>query len=666
MKKHALIICLSLLLADCVCVTERPLEAAAIAKGFDPAVFGNIANNIASESWAAPGLEDARMAGWFADPARLHLDLPVLDDALMRDAGIDRSDWQGWNDTQGEEKALDMVLKASERLWREITPFHSSVTEMLNENADLRSRLSLVRREGGAGRDLIDRLGAAGIGDAATDYARAIMPILAALARDLASAPPEELKARRFETMFGTVRVGTSGPDYYDGHPFLIFDPGGDDTYNLSTPSPAQVMLIVDMGGNDSYRGDPVALLGLFAIIDMAGDDRVAAKGSGAAAALGGVALHYDHAGDDSYVCGGFGQGAAGLGVAALIDREGADSYRIGTHGQGFGWPGGFGLLWDMAGDDSYTAAGADDSFRRGGRLSFAQGSSAGFRTKLAGGIGLLRDEAGDDSYVAELYGQGVAYFGGAGLLADHAGDDTYTAIRYAQGIGVHRSIGALVDMQGNDSHALEIGVGQGTGLDNALGFLIDADGENDFTADWLAQGAGTACGLGVLDLRFGTARLTVRQRGGGYDHISRGLLSPSFLLGQNSEGPITKPVEEKVKEPDCSVPLTDLTDAARLLDDLDPFNFGAVKAMSDAGVCALRADPALSALLVKVVSARLTHDAADRTLPAYLSWILALDLPESEKKALADLLWAHPSCSARIVALVLDPTPDRQIMLWK
>jgi hypothetical protein len=146
-----------------------------------------------------------------------------------------------------------------------------------------------------------------------------------------------------------------------------------------------------------------------------------------------------------------------------------------------------------------------------------------------------LRDDDGDDSYSVEMFGQGAGYFLGIGILVDRAGGDRYDGVRYVQGAGVHGGVGLLADGAGADSYAAAHGVGQGMGLDMALGALDDRGGDDSYHAGTLAQGAGTANGIGVLLEGGGADRFILAAGGWGQDHVARNLPGPSFLLGADS-----------------------------------------------------------------------------------------------------------------------------------
>jgi hypothetical protein len=175
----------------------------------------------------------------------------------------------------------------------------------------------------------------------------------------------------------------------------------------------------------------------------------------------------------------------------------------------------------------------------------------AGLRASHGGGIGVLRDDSGDDFYTVEMFGQGSGYFRGTGVLADGAGDDRYEGVRYVQGAGVHGAIGLLADGGGNDIYLARHGVGQGMGLDMALGALEDDGGNDSYEAGSLAQGAGTANGMGFLLDGGGADRFSLAGGGWGQDHVARDLPGPSFLIGADPADQFLRGGEAVAVDPD-------------------------------------------------------------------------------------------------------------------
>jgi hypothetical protein len=390
-------------------------------------------------------------------------------------------------------------------------------------------------RAGGPTGEILSMVGEAAIGAAARRIAPAFIAGALSLAGKIAGARLEKAgDGRPLQTPWGRILIGSAGDDHHtvDSDVILILDPAGNETYEFPGPIVNSQLTIVDMRGNDRYAGSTLAIRSLTALIDLAGDDTYDGATGAQAATLGGVALLVDLSGNDRYAAGIFAQAAAAEGVAALIDGAGDDVFEIDERGQAFGQAGGTALLWDLGGNDRYSAGGSYDTVGRDARLSQAQGMGAGLRASHGGGIGVLRDDSGNDSYTVEMFGQGAGYFQGIGVLSDSDGDDRYEGVRYVQGSGVHGAIGLLADGAGNDSYRAAHGVGQGMGLDMALGSLEDDRGDDSYEAGSLAQGAGTANGMGFLLDGGGSDRFSLSANGWGQDHVARGLPGPSFLIG--------------------------------------------------------------------------------------------------------------------------------------
>lgn len=162
--------------------------------------------------------------------------------------------------------------------------------------------------------------------------------------------------------------------------------------------------------------------------------------------------------------------------------------------GQGFGSTLGFGILQDRTGNDTYTAKSQMEdtgrAYNKGHFISLAQGYAFGNRDPqdnpangTSGGIGLLVDWEGNDTYIADVFGQGGAYWYGIGILFDGSGNDSYQVHDYGQGAGIHLAVGILMDFAGNDKyngyrHAI------GHALDRSVGCLIDFAGNDVYESD--------------------------------------------------------------------------------------------------------------------------------------------------------------------------------------
>lgn len=274
------------------------------------------------------------------------------------------------------------------------------------------------------------------------------------------------------------------------------------------------ILLIIDTGGDDTYAqagaaAGPDQPIGL--ALDLAGNDTYAAA-DGALGSFGagmfGIGLLFDEAGDDTYTGGRHTQGVGVFGVGLLLDRAGNDQYAAIGDSQAHGTAG-FGVLLDLAGDDTYEAFVASQAFAR---------PNAG---------AALIDLGGDDRYTAnnsdirfpspqdpkhnismcqgaavgdrQDYVDGLSLSGGVAVLLDSAGDDTYSCGVFGQGTGYWNGTGVLIDESGNDTYTGHWYV-QGSSAHFAVGLMFDRTGNDTYQARRnMAQGAGHDVGVGVL-----------------------------------------------------------------------------------------------------------------------------------------------------------------------
>ncbi|MCX7703954.1 MAG: PDZ domain-containing protein, partial [Planctomycetota bacterium] len=280
----------------------------------------------------------------------------------------------------------------------------------------------------------------------------------------------------------------------------LIIDYEGDDRY------------VADDSG-----GCGCGIFGIGILYDVSGNDTYLGKTLAEGAALFGVGALVDVAGEDTYKAESVCQGAALFGIGMLLDAQtqspqkgrfaGSDRYLASHYAQGFGMPRGCGILIDTEGNDIYTTGSFITDFRAPERsaISLSQGFGYGWRPYTdpsfgaAGGYGLLFDLSGHDTYIADYFGQGSSYWFAFGGLYDESGDDVYVAGRYSQGAGIHLSLGILMDIGGNDRYSAYVGVSQGCGHDIACGILYDGSGDDIYNSGWLSQGAGNDNGIGIL-----------------------------------------------------------------------------------------------------------------------------------------------------------------------
>jgi hypothetical protein len=350
------------------------------------------------------------------------------------------------------------------------------------------------------------------------------------------------------------VHLGTPGPDRAVVGQGIWIDPGGDDEYRFQGPGkPGAFTLVVDAAGDDLYLAKDslhtgAGNLGVSLIADLGGADRYLGSDFAWASALFGYASLFDAGGHDSYEgrCASLGFGFFGIGV--LQDESGNDVYSASLLSEAAASTRGLGAILDRAGDDRYLARPTfkDDLRYADHYIQMVQGFATGFSPDFGGGIGLLRDGGGNDVYLADIFGQGSAYWYALGLLIDEGGDDRYEAHQYAQGAGVHIAVGASLDFAGNDRRASK-GVSQGCGHDYGFGYLFDRSGEDTYLATDMSQGAGSANGLGILQDAAGNDFYTTinPEMALGHADLRRDRGSFGFFLDRGGKDKYTRPRSE-------------------------------------------------------------------------------------------------------------------------
>lgn len=309
-------------------------------------------------------------------------------------------------------------------------------------------------------------------------------------------------------TPFGDIVIGDVEDNIYLDQFCVIIDLGGNDKYFGSAASANEncpVSFVLDFSGNDSYKSDvPFSIAGAFngisILLDKKGNDQYIGENWTQGAALCGKSALIDLSGFDVYLANQNAQGCAAFGSAFLIDLSNNDLYQVRMYGQGVGLVNGYGVLWDIRGDDQYLATPRYTDVLRyqDHSLTLSQGFGYGLRPYFSGGIGILFDKSGSDYYVSDIYGQGASYWFALGILIDKEGNDRYTAYQYAQGSGIHISLGLLLDENGDDVYFSK-GVSQGCGHDLGTGWLHDRNGNDSYECSELSQGAGSANGFGVF-----------------------------------------------------------------------------------------------------------------------------------------------------------------------
>jgi hypothetical protein len=256
----------------------------------------------------------------------------------------------------------------------------------------------------------------------------------------------------------------------------LIDTTGRNNSRRLAAP-----LLLLDVGGDDDYAfiAEPAARR-MTVLIDHGGNDRYAAATDGAdpSSATLGYGVLWDGEGDDRYEGAHFAQAAALFGAALLVDGGGANRFAAAGHAQGYAF-GGIALLLGGPGADVYSAR------------THAQASAG------PGALALLIDPAGDDRYLLE----NTPLLRPSPQLPTHStsmGQGAGRGIRGDDGPPAAGGIGILIDLAGNDRYTAQV-FAQGAGYFQGAGLLIDAAGDDRFHAAWYAMGAAAHAAVGVL-----------------------------------------------------------------------------------------------------------------------------------------------------------------------
>ncbi len=338
-------------------------------------------------------------------------------------------------------------------------------------------------------------------------------------------------RVQRFSTSAGDIIIGGRENNMYDlDSPEMrdvvcVIDLGGNDTYREGTCDLSRpVLAILDLHGSDTFTGSKPGIqggsvLGVSIVVNAEGNNTYSASDVAQGSTIGGAGMLFnlDENGNDSFKAVRRAQGHALGGLGVLVDRGGNDKFRAALWAQGFGAPGGFGVLENVKGNDTYYCGGLwiDSYPEHPGYDGWGQGIGAGIRQVANGGIGVILDGAGDDLYEVDYFGHGGGYWLGVGFARDFGGSDrrmgtTLTAYdgsprreaqwtRFSNGFGCHYSLGYLFDDGGDDYYGGRI-MGGGMAWDLSIGFLCDFDGNDKFDATGgMTQGVGAEGSIGVL-----------------------------------------------------------------------------------------------------------------------------------------------------------------------
>jgi hypothetical protein len=273
------------------------------------------------------------------------------------------------------------------------------------------------------------------------------------------------------------------------------------------------VGMLFDLGaGKDAYRSlafsQGAAVFGVGVLYDDGGDDRYEAEVLSQGAAAWGIGLLLDGGGADRHLAYADAQGFGMVqGFGAAIDGGGDDVWYTNP-----GYPGIAGVKDDVLYANGQLPGKAN--------TSLAQGCGFGHRPdapepgfQFAGGFGLLRDAAGNDTYTTGVFGQACSFGLGVGMLLDGAGNDVYKGLWYVQGANAHTAVAYFHDAAGDDAYnpdgfpvtATSIGVGH----DFSSAVHYDEGGDDVYFGPGLSLGSGNANGIGVMVVRGGQDSFT-------------------------------------------------------------------------------------------------------------------------------------------------------------
>lgn len=312
--------------------------------------------------------------------------------------------------------------------------------------------------------------------------------------------------------------IDTGGNDQFIGLPAnrsaqnwlsVVLDGAGNDQYLSHAALARTPVAQFEDRKTAKAPGPGSAAMGISMLYDLRGNDLYRTATPGIASAKGGIAVVSDADGNDIYDAYSEGLGAATFGIGVLEDQVGSDRYSGFSQVQGFGGVLGFGAVIDRLGDDRFEANNQVIDFpspqTAQSNVSMAQGAGQGRRADFSdgksasGGIGVLFDLSGNDTYSAGVFAQGVGYWGGTGMLFDSIGNDTYTGGWYVQGASAHFAVGILEDGGGDDTYTAALNMAMAAAHDFSLSYLIDRGGADRYDAPNLSLGAGNANGIGVF-----------------------------------------------------------------------------------------------------------------------------------------------------------------------
>ncbi len=306
------------------------------------------------------------------------------------------------------------------------------------------------------------------------------------------------------------ILIDLSGNDFYENAAFIssmkqpcsiLLDYAGNDNYGRENAT------------SEFINSFASSIFGYTFLWDFSGNDNYYGSSLSQASSFFGVSVLIDEKGNENYNSKNLSQACAMFGLSLLIDKEGNDIYKSINLSQAFGYTKGYALLADYSGDDKYICDDEIISFpsaqSKKHNQSLSQGCGMGYRGDLGdghslqGGTGRLWDMSGNDYYSAGVFAQGCGFWSGIGTLVDSKGDDVYIAAYYSQGAGAHTAAGILMDEEGNDRYKTYEYLSLGSGHDFTLGFFIDKEGNDIYEFPSASLGSGKDNGIGIfMDLK--------------------------------------------------------------------------------------------------------------------------------------------------------------------
>ncbi|MBF0106646.1 MAG: hypothetical protein HQM16_15130 [Deltaproteobacteria bacterium] len=308
-----------------------------------------------------------------------------------------------------------------------------------------------------------------------------------------------------YQTTQGPIIVGGPEKTIYTGENAFIIDLGGDDFYRNNAGAARSkdmpLSFVIDFGGDDQYTDtraftQGAGFLGNGFLVDLAGNDLYIGLQLSQGVGFMGTGLLVDREGNDQYEGQEYNQGVGYWGTGIVADLSGDDTFNSHSLSQGLGGPKGMGLLFDIAGNDTYYATGKlKCSYGMDGIFTgMSQGFGFGLREYASGGIGMLLDSQGSDHFYAGNFSQGGGYFFGLGILKNSGDEnDRYDGSRYAQGFSAHSAAGILIDEGGDDTYVGRVTALQGAAWDLGSAALIDKSGNDVYDGQGLSFSQGSA-----------------------------------------------------------------------------------------------------------------------------------------------------------------------------